>query len=51
VHNPEFAAYAQLCGAHGERVLNADELDGAVARAFAYDGPAVVEVVTDPELV
>ena len=27
------------------------ELDGALARAFAYDGPALVEVVTDAELV
>jgi thiamine pyrophosphate-dependent acetolactate synthase large subunit-like protein len=51
LHNPEFAAYAQLCGARGERVTHADELDGALARAFAYDGPALVEVVTDPELV
>lgn len=51
LHNPEFAAYAQLCGAHGERVTEADELDGALERAFAYQGPALVEVVTDPDLV
>jgi pyruvate oxidase len=51
LHNPGFAAYAQLCGAYGERVTKADELDGALARAFAHPGPALVEVMTDPDLV
>jgi pyruvate oxidase len=51
LHNPEFAAYAQLCGAHGERVTAASQLDDAFGRAFAYDGPALVEVVTDADLV
>ena len=51
LHNPEFAAYAQLCGAHGERVTEREQLDDAFVAAFAYDGPALVEVVTDAELV
>jgi thiamine pyrophosphate-dependent acetolactate synthase large subunit-like protein/nitrite reductase/ring-hydroxylating ferredoxin subunit len=51
LHNPDFAAYAQLCGAHGERVTTASTLDAALARAFAYDGVALVEVMTDPDLV
>jgi thiamine pyrophosphate-dependent acetolactate synthase large subunit-like protein len=51
LHNPEFAGYAQLCGAHGERVTKSSELDGALTRAFAYDGPALVEVVADADLV
>jgi pyruvate oxidase len=51
LHNPDFAAYAQLCGAHGERVTTRDQLDDAFAAAFAYDGPALVEVITDPDLV
>jgi pyruvate oxidase len=51
LHNPEFAAYAQLCGAHGERVRDPNALDGALAAAFGYDGPALVEVMTDPDLV
>jgi len=51
LHNPEFAAYAQLCGAHGERVTRREQLDDALARAFAHDGPALVEVITDPDLV
>ncbi len=51
LHNPDFAAYAQLCGAHGTRVTKREELDNALAAAFAYDGPALVEVVTDPNLI
>lgn len=51
LHNPDFAAYAELCGALGIRVTRADRLDDALARAFGHDGPALVEVVGDPELV
>jgi thiamine pyrophosphate-dependent acetolactate synthase large subunit-like protein/nitrite reductase/ring-hydroxylating ferredoxin subunit len=51
LHNPDFAAVARLCGAEGYRVTTGDELDEAVAAALAHDGPALVEVVTDPLLV
>jgi thiamine pyrophosphate-dependent acetolactate synthase large subunit-like protein len=51
LHNPDFSAYAQLCGAHGERVTKASDLDGALTRAFAHEGPALVEVMTDADLV
>jgi thiamine pyrophosphate-dependent acetolactate synthase large subunit-like protein len=51
LHNPDFAAYAQLCGAHGARVSRIEDLDDALAAAFAYDGPALVDVVTDPDLI
>ncbi|MDQ1457952.1 MAG: pyruvate oxidase, partial [Actinomycetota bacterium] len=51
LHNPDFAAYAQLCGAHGARVTRIEELDDALTAAFAYDGPALVDVVTDPDLI
>ena len=51
LHNPSFSAYAKLCGAHGERVTDPAELDGALERAFAHEGPALVEVITDTELV
>jgi thiamine pyrophosphate-dependent acetolactate synthase large subunit-like protein len=50
LHNPNFAEYAHLCGAHGERVTAPDELDDALTRALAHVGPSLVEVVTDPEL-
>ena len=51
LHNPDFAAFARNCGAHGVRVTDAGELDAALEEAFAYDGPAMVEVITDPELI
>ena len=51
LHNPNFAEYAELCGALGIRVVEASELDGALERALAHDGPATVEIISDPELV
>jgi thiamine pyrophosphate-dependent acetolactate synthase large subunit-like protein len=51
LHNPDFAAYAQLCGALGIRVTDRTELDDALAAAFEHKGPALVEVVTDPDLI
>ena len=51
LHNPEFAAYAELCGAMGIRVTNADDLETALAKALGHPGPALVEVMTDAELV
>jgi thiamine pyrophosphate-dependent acetolactate synthase large subunit-like protein/nitrite reductase/ring-hydroxylating ferredoxin subunit len=51
LHNPDFAEYARLCGAHGVRVTACEQLDDALAGALAHAGPAMVEVVTDPELV
>lgn len=51
LHNPDFAEYARLCGARGERVDDRGALDAALTTALTYDGPALVHVVTDPELV
>ncbi len=51
LHNPDFSAYASLCGALGIRVTTAGELDAALARALDHAGPALVEVITDAELV
>jgi pyruvate oxidase len=51
LHNPNFAEYAELCGALGIRVTEAAQLDEAIERALAHDGPAMVEVVADAELV
>jgi thiamine pyrophosphate-dependent acetolactate synthase large subunit-like protein/nitrite reductase/ring-hydroxylating ferredoxin subunit len=49
--NPSFAAFARLCGGHGHRVTESGELEGAIAEALAHDGPSLVEIVTDAELV
>jgi len=51
LHNPSFAAYAEICGALGIRVTQEEELDDALARALAHDGPSLVEIVSDPDLV
>jgi thiamine pyrophosphate-dependent acetolactate synthase large subunit-like protein len=51
LHNPNFAEYARVCGAHGVRVTEPGQLDDALTAAFAHDGPSLVEVMTDPELV
>ncbi len=44
--NPSFAAVAQAMGIFGRRVEQPAELEQALVDAFAYDGPAVVDVVT-----
>jgi pyruvate oxidase len=51
LHNPDFAAYAELYGALGVRVETADQLDDALALALAHDGPALIDVVCDPDLI
>ena len=51
VHNPSFAAFAELCGAHGTRVDEPEQLEAAISEALAYEGPALVEVMTDVLLV
>ncbi|HJR24530.1 MAG TPA: thiamine pyrophosphate-binding protein, partial [Acidimicrobiales bacterium] len=43
--NPDFAAYAELCGARGFSVRTAEELHPSLAAAFAVtDGPSLVEI-------
>jgi thiamine pyrophosphate-dependent acetolactate synthase large subunit-like protein/nitrite reductase/ring-hydroxylating ferredoxin subunit len=51
LHNPEFATYARICGGLGLHVTAADQLDAAISEALAYDGPALVEIVADADLV
>jgi acetolactate synthase-1/2/3 large subunit len=45
--NPDFAAFARLLGAHGERVERADELVPAIERSLQSGLPAVVDVIQD----
>jgi pyruvate oxidase len=49
--NPSFAAFARLCGGHGHRVTDPAELKDAIADAIAHDGPSLVEIITDADLV
>ncbi len=49
LHNPDFAAYAELCGARGFTVNREAELAATLEAAFAVnDGPVLVAVKTDP---
>ncbi len=48
LHNPNFAEYAKLCGAFGFRVSSATDLRHALSDALNHEGPALVEVATDP---
>jgi thiamine pyrophosphate-dependent acetolactate synthase large subunit-like protein len=50
LHNPGWAAYARLCEATGITADRRDQLDQAMARLFAADGPAMLHVTQDPEL-
>jgi len=50
LHNPDWAAYAGLCGAAGIKADCRDQLDQAMTRLFAADGPAMLHVSQDPEL-
>ena len=48
---PSFAAVARECGLHAQRVEYAAELDAALRTALDTRGPALVELVTDAELI
>ncbi|MFT6791985.1 MAG: pyruvate oxidase [Cellvibrionaceae bacterium] len=49
--NSSFAAFAELCGGKSIRVETFDSLEAAIKEAASYDGPAVVELMTDAQLV
>jgi len=50
LHNPDWAGYARLCGATGIRVERREQLDAAMNELFAADGPALLCVEQDAEL-
>jgi acetolactate synthase-1/2/3 large subunit len=49
LHNPDFAALARACGAHGARVERTGEFPEALEAALAHEGPSLIELVIDPE--
>ncbi len=51
LHNLSFSAFARACGGHGERVTEAAALEDAIKKALDYKGPALVEIITDADLV
>jgi pyruvate dehydrogenase (quinone) len=47
LENPSFAGIAHSCGFSGIRVENPEDLPAALEQAFAYDGPALIDVVVN----
>jgi len=45
--NPDFGAVVTAMGLYGQRVEDPADLDAALERAFAHDGPALIDVVTN----
>jgi pyruvate oxidase len=51
LHNVSFAKYAENCGALGIRVTKIEELLPALEQLKAHNGPALLEIITDPTLI
>lgn len=51
LHNPNFAQFAENCGALGIRVQDRKQIEDALQKAIEYNGPAMVEIITDAELI
>lgn len=49
VPDTNYAAVAEAMGFHARRVVRPTDLAEACRAAFAHDGPALVEVITDPQ--
>ena len=47
LENPDFARVATAIGLMGIRVESSEDLEGALRKAFAHDGPALVDVVSN----
>jgi thiamine pyrophosphate-dependent acetolactate synthase large subunit-like protein len=51
LNNPSFADFANSCGGLGIRVEAPEKLEAALRKAIAHKGPALVEIISDPELI
>jgi pyruvate dehydrogenase (quinone) len=49
LHNPDLAKVAEAIGITGIRVTDPHAVEGAVQQAMAYDGPVLLDVLTNPE--
>lgn len=49
--NPNFAEFSQSCGAWGKRVENQEDLLKGMEELFSQEGPAVLEIMTDVNLI
>jgi len=51
LHNPNFSEFAKNCGALGIRVEKRAELEKAMQKVFKHQGPAMLEIITDVNLI
>ena len=51
LRNPDFAALAKAYGIHGAVVERTNEFPKALANALVQQGPALIEIRTDPEAI
>ncbi|MCB1491512.1 MAG: thiamine pyrophosphate-binding protein [Rhodobiaceae bacterium] len=51
IQNPDFGAIARAYGAFGAKVEKDADFAGAFAEAMAFDGPALLHLVTDSEAI
>jgi pyruvate oxidase len=51
LHNPNFSKYVENCGGLGIRVTDPSKLEDALRTALQYKGFALVEIMSDAELV
>lgn len=51
LHNPNFADFANNCGALGIRVEKREELEAAMQKINEHNGPALLEVMCDVNLI
>ncbi|MEO0895522.1 MAG: thiamine pyrophosphate-dependent enzyme [Bacteroidota bacterium] len=49
--NPDFADFANSCGALGLQVSKAEDLTSAMQQLMDHDGPALLEVIADVKLI
>jgi len=49
--NPDFSLFARSCGAWGKQIRSEEEVESAVQELFSTSGPAVLEIITDPNLI
>jgi acetolactate synthase-1/2/3 large subunit len=48
---PDFAKYAQACGANGYRIEKQEDFEGAFKEALASDKPSIIDVIIEPDAV
>lgn len=51
LHNPNFADFANNCGALGIRVEKKEDLESAMKKILEHNGPALLDIVCDVNLI